>query len=104
MAKALDFTKVKKEYLPVTFPDGKNILVGTPTKAIFNSLEFLDSDEGENENIDGLYEACALVMSRNKTGAVISKEYIESVFDLQDVITFFSAYKAFLVEVLNGKN
>ena len=113
MPKALNFNKVKKTYLPVTFADEKEttIFVGTPTKAIMDDLTVLQSnieeigEDGSDENNTGeLFEACAKIMSRNKTGAKITREYLESVFDYEDIILFFRAYMEFIREVISSKN
>ena len=113
MVKELNFKKVKKIYLPVTFDDeqGTTILVGTPTKAIIDDLTLLQAsfdeigEDGETESAaDDLFEACAKIMSRNKTGAKITKEYLASVFDFEDIKIFFSAYMDFISEVINQKN
>lgn len=113
MAKALNFNTVKKAYLPVTFADEKKttIFVGTPTKAIMDDLALLQAsieeigEDGVNDNAsDDLYEACAKVMSRNKTGAKITKEFLSEVFDYEDVVIFFNAYMDFITEVIGSKN
>lgn len=113
MAKALNFNKVKKSYLPVTFADEQEttIFVGTPTKAIMDDLTVLQSgieemgeDGASAADTDSLFEACAKIMSRNKTGVKITKEYLETVFDYEDVMIFFSSYMDFLGEVVNQKN
>ena len=108
MVKALNYGKVKKTYFPVTFPDEKTtILVGTPTKAIMDDLKLLEDRVDENEESEDsgeLYAACAKIMSRNKTGTKITREYLESVFDFEDIVIFFNHYKEFLSEVLAAKN
>lgn len=113
MVKALNFNTVKKQYLPVTFADEKKttIFVGTPTKGIMDDLTILQAsldeiaEDGTNAaDTEGLFEACAKIMSRNKTGAKITKEYLESVFDFEDVTIFFSAYMDFIDEVIGSKN
>lgn len=111
MAKALNFNKVKKNYLPVTFADENEttIFVGTPTKAIMDDLTILQAsideiDEDGAAETGELYEACAKIMSRNKTGAKITREFLESVFDFEDIVIFFHAYMEFISEVINSKN
>jgi len=113
MAKALNFNTVKKQYLPVTFADENKttIFVGTPTKAIMDDLTLMKAsldeiaEDGANDaDTDDLFEACAKIMSRNKTGAKITKEFLESVFDFEDVIIFFTAYMEFIDEVIASKN
>lgn len=113
MAKPLNFNKVKKSYLPVTFADDKEttILVGTPTKGVMDDLTVLQShfeeigEDGADETTTGeMFEACAKIMSRNKAGVKITREYLEAVFDFEDVVIFFRAYVDFIKEVVNEKN
>lgn len=113
MAKVLNFNNVKKKYLTVTFADEKNttIMVGTPTKAVMDDLSLLqksindtDNDENDIEATDDLYEACARVMSRNKAGKKITKEYLAEVFDFEDITIFFNEYMDFIDEVIGSKN
>ena len=118
MAKPLNFNNVKKEYLPVTLRDGNGsdkkptfILVGTPTKGLLEDLTQLQStfDETTDNNyapevIDDLYNACAKIMSRNKTGRKITKEHLEDIFDFEDIMIFFRAYMEFVNELVNSKN
>lgn len=113
MAKALNFNNVKKTYLTVTLADEDNttLMIGTPTKAIMDdlvalqdSLEGISDEEASIEATEELYGACAKLMSRNKGGIKISKEYLEEVFDFEDIIIFFNAYMDFIAEVTGGKN
>lgn len=113
MSHTLDFTKRKKQYLTVTLADEKNtvIMVGTPTKAVMDDLLILQasaetiSESGNDfEALDELYAACARVMSRNKTGHKITKEYLEEIFDFEDVMVFFHAYIEFVSKISSAKN
>lgn len=112
MAKALNFNNVKKRYLNVTLPDEKEtvLMIGTPTKAVMNDLVLLRSgleslsDGADEEALDDLYAVCARVMSRNKAGKKITKEYLEEIFDFEDIIIFFHAYIEFVSELSNEKN
>lgn len=113
MAKPLNFNNVKKQYLTVVLADDKKttLLVGTPTKAIMDdlvrlqsSLETISDDETNVEATDDLFDACAKVLSRNKAGIKITKEYLSNVFDFEDVMIFFSGYMDFISEVTGSKN
>lgn len=113
MAKTLNFNDVKKRYLTVTLADEKNttLMIGTPTKAIMDDLEALQSgietfseDETNAEAIDDLFYTCAKIMSRNKGGIKISKEFLEEIFDFEDILIFFNAYIGFVSELANSKN
>lgn len=111
--KPLNFNKVKKTYLTVTFSDEDNttIMIGTPTKAIMDDLlelqdelNNINEDETDLDSTDNLYSACAKVMSRNKGGVKISKEFLEEIFDFEDITIFFDTYMKFIDEVTNRKN
>ena len=112
MAKMLNFNNVKKQYLNVTLADENNtvLMIGTPTKAVMTDLVLLQSgleslSDGDNdEALDDLYSVCARVMSRNKAGKKITKEYLEEIFDFEDIIIFFHAYVNFVSELSNAKN
>ena len=111
--KSLNFNNVKKTYLTVTLADENNttIMIGTPTKTIMDDLVLLQSgletiseDDANVDATDELYSACAKVMSRNKGGIKISKEFLEEIFDFEDITIFFNAYMDFITEVTSGKN
>lgn len=113
MAKPLNFNNVKKKYLTVTLADEKNttLMIGTPTKAIMDdlivlksSIETIEEDAADTAATDDLYTACAKIMSRNKGGVKISKEYLAEIFDFEDIMIFFSAYMDFISEVTSEKN
>jgi hypothetical protein len=113
MAKPLNFNNVKKQFLTVTLADEKSttLMIGTPTKAIFddltllqNSMNSVSDNDNNNEATDDLYNACARVMSRNKAGVKITKEFLAEIFDFEDITIFFNAYMDFIGEVIASKN
>ena len=112
MAKTLNFNTVKKQYLTLTFNDEKKttVMVGTPTKAIMNELIAIsgnlenDGDEISESTIDDLFYLSSRVISRNKGGVNISKEYLEEIFDIEDLLLFFNTYMQFITELANTKN
>lgn len=111
MAKTLDFTTRKKEYLTVKLNDEKKtvLLIGTPTKAILEEFmsinESLSEDDGaDKEAINDLYRVCAKVMSFNKGGINITPDYLGTFFDLENIMVFFNAYSEFMESITNAKN
>lgn len=113
MAKPLNFNNVKKQYLTVTLADDAKttLMIGTPTKAIMDDLvaiqdSFRDiqEDEANAEAVEDLYRACARVMSRNKGGIEITTDFLEELFDFEDILIFFNAYMDFVGELGNSKN
>ena len=109
MSKSLNFNNVTKHYLNITFADEKatTILVCMPTKSLLRELTELTANlNAENDlgALDELYNICAKTMSRNKTGKVITKEFLENVFDFEDVLIFLKGYMSFVGEVAGQKN
>ena len=113
MAKPLNFNTVTKHYWNVTLSDEKKttLLISMPTKGIVDDLSALqdsideyDSDKSNMEANDNMYMACARMMSRNKAGIVITKDYLAEIFDYEDIILFTKGYTAFVDEVVNSKN
>ena len=111
MAKTLDFTTRKKEYLTVKLNDEKKtvLMIGTPTKELLDEFLSVTDDIGEDgevskEALDNLYRVCARIMSFNKGGVKITEKEISALFDLEDIMVFLNAYSEFLTTVTNAKN
>lgn len=111
MAKTLDFTARKKEYLTVKLADEKKtvLMIGTPTKEILEEFieineKVSDEDGVDKETLNDLYRICARVMSFNKGGIKITDKYLAGFFDLEDIMVFFNAYSDFMEAVTNSKN
>ncbi len=107
MAKFLDFRAIKKSFFPVTFKDGKSILVLTPKKKTIDELSKIQTNLSNADNIaelDETYLTIAKILSNNKTKTAITKEYVEKMLDIEDIIIFFNAYVDFVTELANQKN
>lgn len=108
MTKSLNFNNISKHYLTVTFADenATTIMVCMPTKSLLHELTGLKIDTtGDDLNaMDDLYEVCSKIMSRNKGGIAITKEFLEDVFDFEDILIFLKEYMSFVGEVTKAKN
>lgn len=113
MAKALNFNNIKKQFLTVILRDDEKttLLIGTPDKrtmsefTVFKDQVDAMTDEPDAETMDALYDITARLMSHNKGGKKITKEYLESIcFDFEDIMYFFRAYIDFLSEIMSSKN
>lgn len=112
MSKTLNFNTMKKQYLTVTLPDEKKttIMVSTPTKSTMTELIELgdrlsELDQVDNlEIIDSLYDFCARLLSVNKARIEINKEYLEDIFDIEDIVVLFKTYTEFVNGVYKTKN
>lgn len=107
MAKTLNFKTIKKSYLTITLIDGTNLMIGTPTKKVYDDLRAMDdliNNSDDVEAMDELYKVTAAVISRNKAGKKITSEYIAELMDFEDIIIFYNAYLEFVGELSNQKN
>ena len=110
MTKTLDFNKTKKNYLTIVLPDEEKtrLQVLTPTKRLLaeltNILPDVTDDMPNEEDLNGLYEFCARLMSRNKAGVKITGEQLAECLDFEDVIAFFETFTDFINEVAGSKN
>lgn len=107
MAKPLNFKQIKKSYLTVTLIDDTVLMIGTPTKKVYDDLKSMDdliSNSDDTEAMDELYRVTAAVMSRNKTGRNITSEELAELMDFEDIIIFYNAYLEFVGELSNQKN
>ena len=110
MAQTLDFNKFKKNYLTIILPDEDKtkLQVMTPTKRLLMELTNILPDISEGmpteEDLNGLYEFCAQLMSRNKAAKKITGEQLAECLDFEDVMAFFDVYTDFVNEVAGSKN
>ena len=109
MSKSLNFNNINKHYLNITFADKEatTILVCMPTKSLLRELTGLKSNltaEASIDSMDEIYDICVKVMNRNKAGVIITKEFLEDLFDFEDVLIFLKEYMRFVGEVAGQKN
>lgn len=110
MSKILNFNTIKKQTLTVILPDEDQttLVIGVPTKKTIN--EFVDikdllTDGGvQDEALDEFYALCAKLMSKNKSGKEITAEYLDAIFDIEDLIIFVKEYASFIKSITNQKN
>ena len=116
MAKTLDFTKRKKEFLTVKLNDEDTtvLAVNMPKKYvyecllecvdIFEQIDQADDTETITSGMNALYEACALALSNNKQKKEFTAEEVAKFFDFEDLVVFFTAYLNFVDESSKAKN
>lgn len=110
MSKPLNLNKLKKKTITVTLPDPDEttLIICTPTKEIMDEFIALQASMADSDDqadaIDNLYDVCAKIMTRNKSGLEITKEFVAGNMDFEDVIVFIKAYSEFIQEVSSGKN
>lgn len=109
MARMLDFTTQKKEYLTVKLNDEKGtvLMIGTPTKKILEEFVLINeqmNNEVTADVVNDIYNVCAKIMSFNKGGIKITPDDLGEFFDLGDITLFFEVYGKFMNTVTGAKN
>ena len=116
MAKTLDFTTKKKQFMTVKLNDAEKttLVINTPTKEVFdilfecfgklNEMEKTNDPKVIKNTFGELYEVCAMAMSHNKNRKHITAADLAKMFDFEDLLLFFNAYMDFVGEVAATKN
>ncbi len=104
MAKAFNFNKIQRRYWSVTLKNGRTLLVGMPTKGLFEAMaEMQNIDKADIDATDSLYAAMRQILNNNKQGYKFSKEELNN-YSFEEVQEFFRAYSNFVAELGNEKN
>ena len=107
MTKAINFNKLKKRYLTITLNDEAEttIMIRTPTKKVLtaimdlkDTLASVSEEDITEDDLDGMYNLCAEIMSHNKTGTKIDAGLLGEIFDFDDITYFLTAYMEFVNE------
>lgn len=116
MGKTLDFTRHKKSFLTVKIDDEQKtvLFVNTPTKEIyeemFDCFELLEGVQNAQklsevrDSLDAIYRTCAKALSHNKQRKHFTDHELEAIWDVEDVILFFTEYMDFVAGEADGKN
>lgn len=110
MSRTLNFNNLKKRYMTVTFPNEEqtSIMINTPTKKILEEFvgmqSIVEDSSKQSEVMDAFYSVVAKIMSHNKGGVKITKDFLEEYLDFEDIMTFVQSYTEFIQEITNQKN
>lgn len=117
MSKTLDFNTYKKSYLTVILPDKEKttLFVTSPTlqmkKAVVSLVERIESlkdlstyELAKTDITDEIYELSAILLNKNQNGIEITKDYIQTILDDEDVNVFLYEYLHYLMGIENEKN
>lgn len=115
MRKILDLRKEEKVLLSVIMSDGEKLDVYTPSKYISDlfpiiaeKIRNISKDTGDIqeriESIEFLYEATALILSRNKNEITYSAEQIKRLMTDNQMLVFMTNYSKAIKEIIESKN
>lgn len=106
MKKVLDLSTFVESTMEVKWPDGRVFEIGKPTQGLVISLMALQEKAKEDnvpETLEALEDFIYMVFSKNKKGAVISKEDI-SQLSIEMKMAIMNTYTAFIREVQSNPN
>lgn len=104
----LDLSIYKSRYYEVKLDENLVVNIEPPKrKQLKKVLSLTKSMSGENlseSDIDNLYEAAQIALSKNKENKSFTAESIEDYLDLAALIAFFEGYYNWVMENVNQKN
>lgn len=104
----LDLSIYKSRYFPIKLDENNTINIEAPKrkqlKKIISLTKSVNEQNFGEEDIDSLYEAAEIALSKNKEGKTFTAEQIEDYLDLAALVAFFDAYYNWVMENVNQKN
>ena len=104
----LDLSIYKSRYYEVKLDEKTTVNIEPPKRKQLKKILALTqnvNDQNFSENdIDNLYEAAEIALSKNKEGKVFTAENIEDYLDLAALVAFFDGYYTWVMENVNQKN
>ena len=106
----LNFNEIKRPTLEIVLNDEERteLTLVTPQKyevdKFMNTFQNLVNKNNSDITMDDVYQCCAMLLSSNKEKIEITKEKVESIFLIDDVIALFQSYNAFILGLYNSKN
>lgn len=102
-----DMRQLVTRYFEIIFPDGKRVEVEPPKLKVLKrimSIAKIDDDEMDDSALSKLSEACSMAMSKNKSGVVISPDYLEDQLDISQLQGLLEAYFDWVQDINSAKN
>ena len=106
----LNFNEIKRPSLDIVLNDEDKTKLSLITPAKYKVDEFmlvfqnLVNKENKDITMDDLYEVASTILSSNNENIKVSKEKVQSIFMLDDIIILMKHYNRFIVGLYNTKN
>lgn len=110
MGRSFDFNKIERKFINVTLPDGTLLIVSMPQKRVWEKFRDFQSMDEENTDVtvffDSLDNILAEILSENKQGKKITKEYIAETeeLDFEAKMAFLDEYMEFVTDAKQDPN
>lgn len=100
MGRSFDFNKIPRKTINVTLPDGTLLIVRMPQKRVWEKFKDFQTMDQENTDVTTFFDALdniiAEILSENKAGKKITREYVTECEELD-----FEAKMAFLDDYMD---
>ena len=104
----LDLSVYKSRYYPVKLDDNTIVNIEPPKRKQLKKIISLTKSVNEQNlgesDIDNLYDAAEIALSKNKEGKTFTAENIENYLDLAALVAFFDGYYTWVMENVSQKN
>ena len=104
----LDLSVYKSRYYEVKLDESTTVNIEPPKrkqlKKILALTQSVNEQNFSENDIDNLYEAAEIALSKNKEGKVFTADNIEDYLDLAALVAFFDGYYTWVMENVNQKN
>lgn len=104
----LDLSVYKSRYYPVKLDENTIVNIEPPKrkqlKKVLSLTKNLNEQNFDDADVDNLYEAAEIALSKNKEGKVFTADQIEDYLDLAALVAFFEGYYSWVMENVNQKN
>ena len=104
----LDLSVYKSRYYEVKLDENTIINIEPPKrkqlKKVLTLTKSINEQTLDDGDIDNLYEAAEIALSKNKEGKTFTADNIEDYLDLAALVAFFDGYYGWVMENVNQKN
>lgn len=104
----LDLSVYKSRYYEVKLDKNTTINIEPPKrkqlKKILSLTKSMNDNNLSENDIDNLYDAAEIALSKNKEGKTFTAENIEDYLDIAALVAFFDGYYTWVMENVNQKN
>ena len=104
----LDLSVYKSRYYQVKLDENVVVNIEPPKrkqlKKILSLTKSVNDANFSEDDIDSLYEAAEIALSKNKENRTFTADDIEDYLDLSALVVFFDGYYTWVMDNINQKN
>lgn len=106
----LNFNEIKRPSLDIVLNDEEKtkLTLITPAKyrvdSFMQTFQSLVRKDNKDITMDDLYEVASVILSSNKENITITKDKVQSIFMIDDIVILMKHYNDFITGLYNIKN